>query len=234
MSLTPADIGAIMFRVAPMRCKNMASPKQLRTSAGARTTAPRTVAVGAVCAVGAGYVERVSSEQHVDAAHRIVRARDLRPDGTIGWTGLAECEPVRDPERFLLHDGDVLLTIRTTQIRALVVQAPPAKVLASAQFAILRPDSTRVDAHYLAWALDRAHAAGRMRPLIRGSTVQYLSPTDLAGFEIPLPPLERQQLIARVAALRRRQSALLARLSELHDRVLDASIAADRQPNHHP
>ncbi|MCC7014465.1 MAG: restriction endonuclease subunit S [Planctomycetes bacterium] len=177
--------------------------------------------------VQAGYVERQGAVDHPGSPLRVVRARDLGADGAIDWSDVRPCEQIRDPERFAVRPGDVLLTTRTTQIRATAVDSPPPDVIASAQFAILRPDSERVDSHYLAWALDRAHAAGRLRSLIKGSTVQYLAPADLAGFEIPLPPLERQRLIARAAALQRKQVALLARLSELHDRVLDASLAAD-------
>jgi hypothetical protein len=192
------------------------------------------VALGAVAQIQAGYVERRASGNHAGGPLRIVHARNVIVDGAIDWAGLQACEPVKDPARFALRHGDVLLTTRTTQIRATAVDSPPADVVASAQFAILRPDSERVDSHYLAWALDRAHAAGRLRSLIKGSTVQYLSPADLTGFEIPLPPLERQRLIARVAALQRKQAALLARLSELHDRLLDASLAADSQHSQQP
>ena len=179
-------------------------------------------------------MERQASVNHARGPLRIVHARDVIVDGAIDWAGLQACEPVKAPTRFLLRHGDVLLTTRTTQIRATAVDSPPPDVIASAQFAILRPDLERVDTHYLAWALDRAHAAGRLRSLIKGSTVQYLAPADLAGFEIPLPPLERQRLIARAAALQRKQVALLARLSELHDRVLDASLAYNSQHNQQP
>lgn len=192
-------------------------------------TPERAARIGGICSVGAGYVERGPSGHHADSPLRILRARDLRPDGLVNWYELGLCEPVRDPERFLLQHLDVLLTTRTTQIRALVVQSPPANVLASAQFAILRPDSTQVDAQYMGWILDRASATGRLRSLIKGSTVQYLSPADLADLEVPLPSLERQRLIAKTAALRRAQGALVARLSELHDRLLDAALAAGFQ-----
>lgn len=148
----------------------------------------------------------------------------------MAWADLPPCEPVRGIERFAIQDGDVLLTTRTTNPRAIVAHDVPPFVIASAQFALLRPDQQRLDAHYLAWTLDRAEARGRLRALYKGSSIPFLPVADLAGFEIPVPPLTRQRALARVLALRRHEAELRGRL----DRALDRLLEAASQPEHHP
>jgi hypothetical protein len=184
--------------------------------------------LSSIAAVHAGYVERHPTADHSDSGLLALRARDLGADGAIDWRGLRPCEPIRDPARLLIRHGDVVLTTRTTQIRAVAISGPPPNVVASSQFAILRPDVTRVDARYLAWALDRAHASGRLRSLIKGSTVQYLSTSELGDLELPVPPLEQQRALARVEQLRARERELLARLEHLRDVALDAALALTR------
>ena len=126
-------------------------------------------------------------------------------------------------ERLALQEGDVLLTTRTTNLRAVVAQNVPPQTVASAQFAVLRPRPEHVDSRYLAWFLNRADARGRLRALLKGSSIPFLPVTDLATFEITLPNLERQRSLARVLELRQRDAELRQRLDKALDVLMDAA-----------
>lgn len=185
--------------------------------------APR-VALADVAEVSPGYAQRHAEGDNPTADLRILQARDLGESGSINWAMLAPCGAVRGIDRFLLRDADVLLTIRTTNVRAVRIIDPPSNAVASAQFAIVRPDQRRLDPGYLAWVLGRAYERGEMRTLFKGSTISFLAVADLRSFTISLPTLQRQRAIARLADLARREQELLTRLNHARSALLDAAV----------
>jgi type I restriction enzyme S subunit len=170
-----------------------------------------------------GYAQRVPAADGSSSPWRILLGRHAIEDGRIDWSELPPCEPSRAIERFALQDGDVLLTTRTTNLRAIVARDVPPRTIASAQFAMLRPRPDLVDARYLAWFLNRADARSRLRTLFKGSTIPFLPVTDLASFEVQLPPIEHQRAVARVNELRGRERELRLKLDHAFEVLMDAA-----------
>lgn len=172
-----------------------------------------------------GYSERRKSVG--PAALRIVMGRDVDANRTIRWALLGNCERSSASERALLRDGDLLLTTRSADPQVLEITSPPADAVAGAPFAILRCKQGaegRVDARYLSWALSAEGARERLRQLVRGSSMPFLAVADLAMFEVALPSIDRQRLIVRIHALRRRATELSQRLDRSLEQLLEAAV----------
>ena len=169
------------------------------------------------------FTQRAAPRDPSPITWRIVLGRHAEGSEPIDWASLERCEPSGSIERLALQDGDVLLTTRTKNLRAVVARSVPPRVVASSQFVVLRPRPERVDPNYLAWALNRVETRGRLRALLKGSSVQFLPVADLAAFEITLPDLERQRSLARVLELRQRDAELRRRLDQALDVLMEAA-----------
>lgn len=183
------------------------------------------VALGELVDLLPGYSERKKSVRH--AVLSIVMGRDVDASRTIRWALLGKCERSSASERALLRDGDLLLTTRTADPQVLEIVSPPGDAVAGAPFAILRckqGTEGRVDARYLSWTLGTEGARERLRQLVRGSSMPFLAVADLAMFEVALPPIDRQRLIVRIHALRRRATELSQRLDHSLERLLEAAV----------
>jgi hypothetical protein len=153
--------------------------------------------------------------------------RDIDSNRSIRWALLGNCERTSASERALLRDGDLLLTTRTADPQVIEIASPPADAVAGAPFAVLRSKpgtEGRVAAGYLSWMLGTEGARDRLRQLVRGSSMPFLAVADLATFEVVLPPIDRQRLIVRIHALRRRVTELSQRFDRSLDQLLESAV----------
>ncbi|MEZ6038414.1 MAG: hypothetical protein R3F29_13100 [Planctomycetota bacterium] len=166
---------------------------------------------------------------------RLLLAGDVAADvgadpANIDWQALACCEPRPAALRSALRHRDVLLTVRTTAPRAVLIEHPPEGVVAGAPFAILRPRVDVIDAGYLCWVLNSPGINQRLRASFRGSAMPFLAMSDLAQFAIPVPPLTRQRCIAQVDGLRRRVSQLTRQLDAATAQLLEVAASTIEPP----
>ncbi|MCK5945596.1 MAG: hypothetical protein KAI24_26640 [Planctomycetes bacterium] len=154
---------------------------------------------------------------------RLLQASDVRAESkSIDWQALAFCEPKPAAMRSELRHDDVLLTVRTTAPRAVHIEHPPEGVVAGSPFAILRPRVGQIDPAYLCWVLNSPAVNQRLRACFRGSAMPFLSPKDLAQFEIPVPSMGRQNLLTRADGLRQRVMQLAQRMDAATVQLLEA------------
>src|SRR5258705_8665867 len=131
---------------------------------------------------------------------RALQSRDLAGDGTIHWDALGYSRPVRDGERYLVNEGDVLLPLRSVRTRALVARGVSPGIIAAGQWALITPHTGVAESDYLAWFLNHPATAARLSRVVQGGTLPFLSLAAVRAFEIPVPPLETQRRIARIGA----------------------------------
>lgn len=186
--------------------------------------ADRCLAIEAVAQLLPGFAER---RRHASSTGlRLLQASDIQPDGTVDWSGLAICEARPAAERARVHPGDVLITVRTSTPRAILVEHPPADAVAGSPFTVLRPYTDRIEVGYLHWVLNVPSINERLRASFRGSAMPFLAMKDLALFSIPVPDLARQRLIAHADQLRRRAALLATRLDGATNQLLEAAASS--------
>jgi restriction endonuclease S subunit len=164
---------------------------------------------------------------------RLVRISDVSQDGTWLNEAFARIEPAeRIREELFLRSGDVLFPNRGTRTTAIVYRLGETRVIAGAQFFVLRPDISRVLPEYLAWFLRTEDSARHFEGVRKGTYVQIVQRSDLADLAMPLPSLEVQQKIVEVAALAVEERLVAERLAALKARLLGGEllgVARDRE-----
>ena len=98
---------------------------------------------------------------------------------------------------YLLQEGDVVIPARGTAIRTAVFHKQAYPCIAHSNVIVIRPDPQKLDGVYLKIFLDSPMGNKLISGVQQGMTVMNISYKDLATLEIPVPPIEEQQKIAR-------------------------------------
>ncbi|GAA1211107.1 restriction endonuclease subunit S [Rhodoglobus aureus] len=177
-----------------------------------------------ICSVHSGYTMRSRLEPASHGGVLAIQAADLIADGTINLsTAVKTAVPAG---RYETRAGDVLFRSRGTHTFAVAVPGElfePA--IAVTPLFIIRPNDEKVDAHYLAWALNQDEAQSHFRRSSQGQTIQMVSKQVLEDTLIPLPSVAQQKQVASAAELADRQAALERRLVERRRSLLSLQFA---------
>jgi len=124
----------------------------------------------------------------------------------------------RDLQRYRVSAGDVLVLSRGARNSAFFIQKVPSPTVAPLLFFILHPGS-QIDGAYLTWYLNLESTKARLQQMRSGTRTPLLHSRELGKLEVPLPPLDVQRQIARLANLMFRQRQLQDELRIERDRM---------------
>jgi hypothetical protein len=118
-------------------------------------------------------------------------------NGEIVYKGMDTInEEERKLKRYLLEEGDLLLTCRGTVNKLAVFGKKNKKVLASANIIVIRLKKD-IYPFFLKMFLESPVGETLIKSFQRGTTVMNINPNDIAGLEIPMLSMERQQALWR-------------------------------------
>lgn len=100
-------------------------------------------------------------------------------------------------DRYLLEDGDVLITSRGTVIKTAVFKSQEKQCIASANINIVRTNKKVLLGAYLKLFLDSPAGNKMLKMLQRGETIVNINYQDILTLDVPTPSLEEQSSIIR-------------------------------------
>ncbi len=157
---------------------------------------------------------------------QLVRIGDISQDGTWLNDKFVRIEPNDSvKEDLFLRSGEVLFPNRGTRTTAIAWPFDLPRVIAGAQFFVLRPDARQVLPEYLAWFLRTEAAARHFEGRRKGTYVQIVQRSDLADLEMSLPPLAVQQRIVDAAKLAVVERVMVERLASLKWKFTNGQLA---------
>lgn len=96
-----------------------------------------------------------------------------------------------------IEKGDILFsTVRPNLKRIAIVDFPTFNSLASTGFAVLRPDSNKVNPNYMGTITCSGIVTDQVLPQVRGAAYPAVSDNDIFNAEIPIPERKKQDEIA--------------------------------------
>jgi len=117
-----------------------------------------------------------------------------------------------------LKEGDILTPSRGV-FRASLLEKEPEQLSGGFQLVagplchVVRVDDAKADPAYVAWVLCTPTVRAKMTSTARGAAVRLYSRDALAEIDFPLPPLDMQRKLARVA--RDAQALMVSRRDEV-------------------
>ncbi len=171
--------------------------------------------------ISIGYQSRNRIEPDSTSPYRIIQLRDVKE--TVDWNTVIPFKPDRKPERYLVGDGDVLVSARGGGHFGVALAGVPANTVASSNFYVLRIHRKDVLPEYVGWYLGQPAAQEYLRSRSQGTYIALITKADIGELEVPIPPLSVQQQVIRVAQLRREEQDLLRQLESKRDALIQTA-----------
>lgn len=191
------------------------------------------VLLGDVAVISTGYPfrKKVESEESGDLVLLQIKDLDVA-EGADGSGVIRLNSSTGKYRKYLLKDGDLLFQCRGSRHPVAVVK-PGLRGIAASGLHTIRPDSQQVLPEYVAWWLNHPNSQAKLREdLARGSYIPFVSKSDLAGFQIAVPPLTIQHKIVAIEQLRREERALNDRLMKRKQDLVDGATWAAATGEH--
>lgn len=102
----------------------------------------------------------------------------------------------RKVARYLLEDGDVLITTKGFTVKIGVFEKQPRMVIASSNLCVIRPKGKLINGTYLKLFLESETGMKLIQSLQRGTTIININYQDICELEVPVPPMDDQLEIA--------------------------------------
>ncbi len=176
-----------------------------------------------IAEIRTGFPFRGRVEPVPDGTLAVVQMKDvdelagLNPEGCLR---IAD-EPKRY-DKHLLDVGDVLLQSRGNKFPAVVLDKPLHGV-AALGLMVIRPSPVIVP-EYLSWILNHPRTRQALRATARGTYIPFLSRADIEELRLPVPAIGIQHQIVAIDLLQRQEQRLVADLSELNHKFIDALV----------
>ena len=148
---------------------------------------------------------------------RLLRGINVTPSGVrwdtvVRWTR----KPGDDLDEFALQVGDIVLgmdrPIIGSGVRAATIEEKDTPSLLLQRVARLRPADS-LDAKFLLLLLRGRLFADYITPIFTGVSVPHLSPEQIKGFKVPLPPVKEQNaIVVHIESATRGLNTVIARL----------------------
>lgn len=96
-----------------------------------------------------------------------------------------------------VRDGDIIISCVRTYLQAIAqIRNPPANLVVSTGFAVVRPSVDFLDPKYASYALREPSFLAEIEKRSVGVSYPAINPSELANISIHLPPLREQRSIA--------------------------------------
>ncbi len=139
--------------------------------------------------------------------------------------------------RRVVQDGDTIISTVRTYLRAVApIQNPEENLIVSTGFAVIRPKG--IAPHYLSYCLRSSYFIETVVSRSVGVSYPATNPTDVSCIELPLPPLDKQQTIARfldaktaqIDALVAQKRQLITKLKEKRSALIARAVTRGLPP----
>ena len=124
-------------------------------------------------------------------------------------------------EKHLLIEGDILLVAKGVANRACLYKEQIGQAVASSTFFVIRLKEQSLMPDYLLWLLNTQRYQKLLQSLSKGTQVQSLSKKALSSIQIPIPSMEEQQQIVKVAEQWRIEQFFMDALKNSKDRYYE-------------
>lgn len=152
--------------------------------------------------------------------YQILISSDIE-NGIIDYDSLLYIKPDAKLDKFELHEGDVVVTTKSTVVKtAVVTDLPSRHIIVTGGMIIVRPQPDKLDPTYLKMFLDSSIGKKILLSVQKGSIIITISTSAFKNIDVACPPIEKQRSLAnRYNAMIGMYSALQTQLNTLKTQI---------------
>lgn len=166
-----------------------------------------------IAAVHLGYSFRSRIEAKGTGAVAVIQMKDLTADNCVDCSGLTQVDMALPKAHHVARPGDLIFRSRGATATSAILTDDPGVAVVSAPLLRIRVDERVLLPEYLNWFISQAPAQSYLASRATGSAPKMITKEALESLEVFIPSLERQRVIAGLAALAEEEQDLLRRLA---------------------
>lgn len=151
-------------------------------------------------------------------------------DGMIDYDNLQYIHGDEKLDKFDLHEGDVVITTKSTIVKTAVAAGIPDRhIIVTGGMLIVRPEPEKLNPTYLKMFLDSDIGKTLLRAIQKGSVITTISVPAFRNMEVSCPEIEKQNVLANkynsmlamYAGMKEQMEALKLKIVSLYDETME-------------
>ena len=149
-----------------------------------------------------------------------LQARHFDENGKLAATLYPDLNSNSKIDKHLLKKGDVLFAAKGTKNFATWYENEEMPAVASTSFFVIRLYDNNLLPGYLTWFLNHPRTQTILKGQARGSSIASISKAVLSELEIPVPNIQKQELILQLFKLRNKEKNLKQQIEMLREKEI--------------
>ncbi|MBI9067858.1 MAG: restriction endonuclease subunit S [Salinivirgaceae bacterium] len=149
-----------------------------------------------------------------------LQAKHFDENGELAETLYPDLDADSKIHKHLLKKGDVLFAAKGTRNFAAWYENEEIPAVASTSFFVIRLHDANVLPGYLTWFLNHPNTQTLLKGQARGSSIASISKAVLSELEIPIPNIQKQELILQLFKLRNKEKNLKQQIENLKEKEI--------------
>ncbi len=149
-----------------------------------------------------------------------LQAKHFDENGELAEILYPDLEADSKIQKHLLKKGDVLFAAKGTRNFAAWYENEEVPAVASTSFFVIRLHDRNILPGYLTWFLNHPSTQSLLKGQARGSSIASISKAVLSELEIPVPNVQKQELILKIFKLRNKEKNLKQQIENLREREI--------------
>jgi restriction endonuclease S subunit len=146
-----------------------------------------------------------------------LQAKHFDENGELAEVMYPDLEADGKIKKHLLKKGDVLFAAKGSKNFAAWYENDEMPAVASTSFFVIRLNDQNVLPGYLTWFLNHPGTQTLLKGQARGSSIASISKAVLSELEIPVPDIQKQELVLRIFKLRNKEKNLKQQIENLRE-----------------
>jgi len=149
-----------------------------------------------------------------------LQARYFDENGELAETLYPDLNTNSKIDKHLLKKGDVLFAAKGTKNFAAWYENDNIPAVASTSFFVIRLQDKNVLPGYLSWFLNHPETQLFLKAFARGTSIASISKAVLSELKIPVPTIQKQELILQLFKLRNKEKNLKQQIEILREKEI--------------
>jgi hypothetical protein len=143
----------------------------------------------------------------------VVQMKDLNDENRVDCKELVRVGMNTVKKHHLVRPGDIVFRSRGQVTTAAILIEDPGPAVVSAPLLRIRVDQNVVLPDYLVWYINHPSSQALLASRAKGTSLKMISKQTLESFEVTVPPIKKQRVIAELAALANDEQRLVKKIA---------------------
>ena len=177
-----------------------------------------------IASIRSGYPFRSKIDPDLQGTIRVIQMKDLNEYNEIDLRDVFKIQISYFDPKHLLKPGDILFQSRGITNNFVLVTEEIEQAVADSSLTVISLKSKQVNPAYLVWYFNHPCTQHQISRFAEGTSLLRVNNSALGKLKIKLPSLQKQDLIAKIDRLSRREQQLIAEIAQKRQTYIARSL----------